>query len=193
MEQAGLRSQCLRIPIHPSAAFGPEEAPSGTYSGRQALWRDGQCLHVPIPHLHTQACPCLGPQCLPPYLGVGTRRSSGAPAEMGWVGWSCRNVGRAPDVELNEKAFVNCLAQGLAHGRLSANRNLLPSIPSRTWTQESGHTGRDLGGVGEVRTSSETLSHSGQLCPGVWGARGAYSVLNPCAVKRYCVERSPRL
>lgn len=131
MEQAGLRSQCLRIPIHPPAAFGPEEAPSGTYSGRQALWGDGQCLHVPIPHLNTEACPCLGLQCLPPYMGVGTRRSSGAPAEMGWVGWSCGNVGRAPDVELNEKAFVNCLAQGLAHGRLSTNRNFAPLHPQR--------------------------------------------------------------
>lgn len=36
------------------------------------------------------------------------------------------------------------------------------------------------------------LPTASQRCPGVWGTL-SYSVLNPRAVKRHCVERSPQL
>lgn len=44
------------------------------------------------------------------------RRAQGTQADMGWLGWSYRNVERALYVDLNKEASVNCLARGLLMG-----------------------------------------------------------------------------
>lgn len=59
---------------------------------------------------------------------------------------------RAPYVEFNEKAFINCLAPGLAHGRSSTNRNFALPPPSQAGLGTRNQV--TLGVVREVRTLS---------------------------------------
>lgn len=66
--------------------------------------------------------------------------------------------------------------------------NCSPLVPSGKWTQASGHIEGDL----RSWDSECGAAPVSQRCPAVWGTL-SYSVLNPRAVKRHCVERSPQL
>lgn len=58
------------------------------------LWRDGMGLRVQIPHPCTNACPCLGLQCLPLHENGHTEEIFRGPSRNGLGGPELEGCGK---------------------------------------------------------------------------------------------------
>lgn len=135
------------------------------------------CLHMQIPCLYPRTGSPISPQAPPRNRGQAEKEIWGAQAEVGSSGWSCGDAGLY--VEL--KGINKSPSSGHAGGD-PQTCILSPRSP-----------------VGIGPGDPVTLCVISWCCPSkpavprCSDAPPAYSVLNPCAVKRLCVERSPQL